>query len=82
MFSLKHCTKYECNMNGINHINELDRHPLDVCPECMSKICWATDCHPRGRYEKLAAFCEEQGFVREQVFFEREAEAVQRLFPD
>lgn len=81
MFSLLHCTKYECNMNGSNHLGETDRHPLDACPECMAKICWATAYNPRLRYEKLAAFCQEQGLTQEQRFFEEEAKAVQGLYP-
>lgn len=38
MFSMLHCTKYECLMSGTNHLGETDRRPLDVCPECMAKI--------------------------------------------
>ena len=81
MFGLLHCIKYECNMNGSNHLGETDRHPLDACPECMAKICWATDYNPHVRYERLAAFFKEQGLPQEQQFFEKEAEAVRRLYP-
>lgn len=38
MFSMRHCTKYECLMSGTNNLQETDRRPLDVCPECMAKI--------------------------------------------
>jgi archaemetzincin len=82
MFSFLHCTKYECNMNGTNHLGETDRHPLDACPECMAKICWATDYNPRARYERLAAFYREQGLTTEQQMFEKRAEAVKNLYPD
>lgn len=81
MFGLFHCTKYECNMNGSNHLGETDRHPLDACPECMAKICWATDYNPRLRYERLATFFKEQGFTEEQQFFEKGAEALKELYP-
>lgn len=81
MFGLLHCTKYECNMNGTNHLGETDRHPLDACPECMAKICWATDYNPRVRYRKLAAFVRAQGLATEGQFFEKEAEAVKELYP-
>ena len=33
MFSMRHCTKYECLMSGTNHLNETDRRPIDACPE-------------------------------------------------
>lgn len=70
MFSLQHCTKYECVMNGTNSLNETDRRPLDACPECMAKLCWAADADPRERYARLAAFCSEHGLDAERRFFE------------
>ena len=70
MFSLQHCTKYECVMNGTNSLNETDRRPLDACPECMAKLCWAAGADPRERYARLAAFCVEHGLPVEQRFFE------------
>ena len=79
MFSVKHCTKYECVMSGTNHLNETDRRPLDVCPECMAKICWATNTSPRERYLRLARFCADHGLDRERRFFERAAAAVKKI---
>ncbi|NOT47424.1 MAG: hypothetical protein HOP17_06705 [Acidobacteria bacterium] len=61
MFSMKHCTKYECLMSGTNHLAETDRRPLDDCPECMAKLAWAMKYDPVERYEKLAAFWEKNG---------------------
>ena len=57
MFSIQHCTKYECNMCDSNNREESDRRPLEVCPECVAKICWATAADPAERFRKLAAFC-------------------------
>ena len=76
MFSIQHCTKYECNMNGTNHLGETDRRPLDACPECMAKVCYATGYDPRKRYEQLADFCRANGFTAEQKFFEAELKAL------
>lgn len=56
MFSMRHCTKYECLMSGTNHLSETDRRPVDTCPECMAKIAWAMDYDPGERYERLAKF--------------------------
>ena len=56
MFSMKHCTKYECLMSGTNHLEETDRRPLDNCPECMAKVAWAMNYDPVERYNNLAAF--------------------------
>ena len=79
MFSIKHCTKYECVMSGTNGLHETDRRPLDVCPECMAKICWATNTSPRERYERLARFCAANGLERERRFFEASAEALKKI---
>ncbi len=60
MFSIQHCTKYECLMSGANHLGETDRRPLDVCPEDMAKIAWAMKYDPKLRYQNLARFWELQ----------------------
>jgi archaemetzincin len=71
MFSLAHCTKYRCNMCGSNSLEESDRQPIEVCPECLAKICWATGADPAERFRKLAAFCKEQGLEPQQAFYEK-----------
>ncbi|HEX8853104.1 MAG TPA: hypothetical protein VF754_06435, partial [Pyrinomonadaceae bacterium] len=78
MFSVRHCTKYECVMCGSNHINETDRRPVELCPECMAKICWATNTDPLTRYNSLAAFFAEQDFPAERKFFESSAETLKK----
>lgn len=79
MFSMRHCTKYECLMSGMNHLAETDRRPLDVCPECAAKIFWAMPYEPEERYAKLAKFWAEQKFTEEEKLFTRKAEAVNNL---
>lgn len=76
MFSVLHCTKYECVMCGSNHLGETDRRPVELCPECMAKICYATAADPLARYARLAAFFAEHDFPLEQRFFESSAEAL------
>jgi predicted Zn-dependent protease/phosphatidylglycerophosphate synthase len=53
MFSIQHCTAYECGMCGSNHREESDRRPLWFCPECQAKVCWATGADPATRYRQL-----------------------------
>jgi archaemetzincin len=60
MFSMRHCTKYECLMSGTNHLGETDRRPLDTCPECTMKIAWAMNYPASDRYKKLAEFWRKQ----------------------
>lgn len=76
MFSIPHCTFYECNMCGSNHRAESDRHPLWLCPVCLAKLCWATKVEPQKRYEKLAAFCKEHGLEREREFYQKSLSAL------
>lgn len=76
MFSMTHCRKYECVMNGSISLEELDMISVEACPECMAKLCWATGADPRARYEKLAAFWREQKLDPVAGFFEKAVEAV------
>jgi len=76
MFSMQHCTAYECNMCGSNNREESDRRPLWLCPECLAKVCWATGADPVERYKKLAAFCRAHGLAAEAEFYERSLQAL------
>jgi archaemetzincin len=78
MFSMQHCTVYECNMCGSNHREESDRRPLALCPICLAKLCYATKADPMPRFEQLIAFAKAQGLAAEQAFYERSAAALQR----
>ncbi len=66
MFSMRHCTKYECLMSGTNHLEETDRYPLDTCPECTAKIAWAMKYPMADRYKRLAEFWRKQSKFAEQ----------------
>ncbi len=61
MFSMRHCTKYECLMSGTNSLAETDRRPLDTCAECTMKIAWAMNYPPAHRYKSLAKFWRKRG---------------------
>jgi archaemetzincin len=78
MFGIWHCTAYRCAMCGSNSREEGDRRPLECCPECMGKICWATGTDPVGRYRRLADFCKEQGLAKEAAFYEKSLTALSR----
>lgn len=69
MFAMKHCVLYNCNMCGSNSIEESDEGNLWLCPECMAKICWANKYNPVERYQKLANFCRNNNFTKEEKFF-------------
>jgi archaemetzincin len=77
MFSMRHCTKYECLMSGTNHLDETDRRPLDTCPECTMKIAWAMNYAPAERYKNLAEFWQKQRRPAEQKRMLEKARAVE-----
>ena len=76
MFSIKHCTAYECNMCGSNNRAESDRMPLYLCGQCVAKVCWATGSDPVARYEGLLGFCRRHGFDDEVAFYNRSIAAL------
>lgn len=77
MFGMKHCTAHECVMAGSNNLEETDRAPVWLCPQCLAKMCWATQSDPLRRYRALAAFARDQGLAEEASFFERSLKALE-----
>ncbi|MFK7769171.1 MAG: archaemetzincin [Mariniblastus sp.] len=76
MFSMQHCTRYECNMQGSNSLPESDAQPLLLCPECHAKVLYATGADPIRRYAKLIEFCKTHGLTDEANGL---AEAMEKL---
>ena len=81
MFSMKHCTLYECNICGSNHRAESDRRPLALCPHCLAKLCYATGADPEDRFERLIAFYKENGLHSEQKFCQQSLAAIRSKLP-
>jgi archaemetzincin len=71
MLGMLHCTKYECCINGSNHLDETDSRPLDFCPECSAKVWWTCRVDPLPRYAKLANLAEEFGLADDARFWRR-----------
>jgi len=46
LLGLRHCTAYECLMNGSAHRAEADARPFFFCPVCLQKLCWNLDIAP------------------------------------
>lgn len=77
MFTIQHCIAYECNMCGSNNMDESDRHPVFLCPECLPKIWLSTQCDPIQRFKNLARFCEENGLNEESQHYKKSILAIQ-----
>lgn len=56
MFTLPHCAKYECCMNGSNSLRELNNHPTYFCPDCLAKICWNLNQDVTGNLERTKLY--------------------------
>jgi archaemetzincin len=62
MLSMRHCTRYECLMNGANNLGELDRSPIWLCPVCLRKLHFSLGFEVVERYRKLGRFFRSSGF--------------------
>ncbi len=78
MFSMAHCTFYECNMCGSNHLPEADGRPLELCPHCLAKLCYATGAKPAKRFQQLIAFYKAHGLNAEQEFCEKSLDVLRK----
>jgi archaemetzincin len=71
MLSIVHCTAWRCNMAGSNNLEESDRQPLYLCPECVSKVCWATRSDINKRYAELLSFAQKHELSESADFYMR-----------
>jgi archaemetzincin len=76
MFGIRHCTAYECGMNGSNHSEERDRAPLEFCPECQAKLWWTLKVDPVKRSRALEAASRKHDFNVAADGFARQAEVL------
>lgn len=76
MFSMMHCTLFECNMCGSNHRAESDRRPLALCPHCLAKLCHATGADPAGRFQKLIELCKKSGLRSSRESYQKSLAAI------
>jgi archaemetzincin len=71
MFSITHCVRYECDMNGSNSMEETDASPLHYCPECLQKLSWNIGFDLRAHFEGLKEFYTKYGFMEEAAFMQK-----------
>ena len=69
MLGIRHCTAFECCMNGSNHRVEADARPLWFCAEDERKVWWACKLDPAPRYRLLAEFAAAHGLAPEARFW-------------
>jgi len=76
-FGLPHCIRWECLMNGSNHLAESDAAPLWMCHECEAKLAWTLGGDPVARLKRLAAFAKAHGMADAEQMWLREAAALE-----
>lgn len=76
MFSIKHCSRYLCIMNGSNHLEESDRKPTWLCPDCLEKFCWNFSVEPKIHFENLQFFWKNHMFSKEANGYEKFIKAI------
>jgi len=65
ILSMDHCVTYACVMQGANHLEEDDRHPMHLCPIDLRKVLWNTGIDRQERYRKLLPLYREWGLASE-----------------
>lgn len=76
-FGLRHCIRWECLMNGSNHLAESDASPPWMCHECEAKVAWSLGGDPVLRLRRLAAFAKANGFADAETMWSREAASLE-----
>jgi archaemetzincin len=71
MFGVQHCQAYECVMCGCNSLEESDRRPIHLCPECLKKVRWNIGFDVVGRYQGLKKFYEAHEMKDEAAWVEQ-----------
>ncbi|HEX4129024.1 MAG TPA: archaemetzincin [Pirellulales bacterium] len=76
LFSLPHCTYFDCSMRGSRRFDEFNRIPMWLCPNCLAKLCYATGAKPEKRFRELIVFGERYRLEREAKFWRESLEAM------
>jgi len=71
MFSLEHCARYECLMNGTNSLEETDRSVTYLCPVCLKNLQWNLRFDVRKRYRGLQEVYGREGMSDAAKWIER-----------
>jgi archaemetzincin len=78
MLGIRHCTFFECCMNGSNHRAEADSRPLWFCPEDEQKVWWSCRLDPALRYRRLVEFARAHGLDPEAAFWQASEASLKR----
>jgi archaemetzincin len=66
LFSLPHCRRFECLMNGSNSLDEMDRQPLEPCCVCLKMLAYNLRFDIQSRYRRLMTIYERNGLSEQR----------------
>ena len=68
MLSMQHCKTFACVLNGSNSLQESDKKPLILCPQCLQKLNYALNENSLDYLGRLLLFYDKYGFLKESEF--------------
>lgn len=77
MFSVRHCTRAVCVMNGSNSLAEADTRPNRLCTECLHKLHWNLGFDVRQRLVALDSFFLQHQLKRDYQLTDRDRALIQ-----
>ena len=71
MLGLQHCIQFACVLNGSNSLDESDKKPSIICPECLAKLDIIFPAFTEKYFPASLQFYQKYHFKEEQEFCER-----------
>jgi len=71
MLGLQHCIQFACVLNGSNSLDESDKKPSIICPECLAKLDIIFPTFTEKYFPASLKFYQKYQFNEEQQFCER-----------
>ena len=71
MLGLQHCIQFACVLNGSNSLDESDKKPSIICPECLAKLDIIFPTFTEKYFPASLQFYQKYQFKEEQQFCER-----------
>lgn len=78
MFSIGHCIRYECDLNGSNSMGETDASPMYYCPDCLEKLSWNIGFELEPHFAGLMDFYKTYGFTEEAQFMQKNLDRLKK----
>ncbi len=76
LLSIPHCTTWLCNMNGKANMQEFDRSPLYMAPDCLAKLIFATNANINRRMTELENFATSNNLAPDYLNYCQQANAL------